>query len=642
LFTTEAQRIQRIEKAILKLQLFMGVIMDGREAERTDKGYILNALQDVPDLRDWPFKPSLGKLNRFIRSPSGLFILDQKQEGACTGFGLAAIINLLNQERKDGMRVSPRMLYEMAKRHDEWPGENYAGSSCRGAIKGWYNMGVCRDSKWKYTENSPGELTVARAKDARKNTIGAYYRIQPRISDFHAALNEAGAIFCSAKAHRGWQQPHKTTHIIPFKKEPRGGHAFAIVGYNSKGFWLQNSWGKSWGKNGLALWLYEDWHQNLMDGWVFSLAISTPKIWHLPEAGEKNRSGLSLKPSPPRSEIAGHFIHVDDGKFHTQGRYWSNADDVRTTAKELLKKKGKYRHLLLYAHGGLNSTKDSARRIAAMKKTFKDNGIYPYHFMYDTGILEELKDVIFRRKEEMESRAGGFSDFTDLLLEWATRIPGRALWREMKSGASLPFLPNGAGTQTLKIFLDELARNSGADLTIHIAGHSTGGILLASLLEAMEDLAPELRLGSCSLLAPACSIDLFRSHYFPYLAEDSDSFGIDEMRIFNLTRELEKHDQVGQVYRKSLLYLVSRAFEEEIPEEILGMAKYADELLIQQEVRELGEKFKILYSSSEEGSVTKSTTHGGFDNDLGTMNAVLEIILGGVPDIPFTRETLDY
>lgn len=616
--------------------------MDERKIELTDKGYPLNALQDVPDLRDWPFEPSLGKLSRFIRAPSGLIILDQKREGACTGFGLAAIINLLNQERRDKMRVSPRMLYEMAKRHDEWPGENYAGSSCRGAIKGWYNMGVCRDSKWKYTENSPGGLTVARAKDARKNTIGAYYRIQPRISDFHAALNEAGAIYCSAKTHGGWQQPHKTSHIIPFRKERQGGHAFAIVGYNAKGFWVQNSWGKSWGKSGLAIWQYEDWHQNLMDAWVFSLAIPTPQIWHLPEAGEKNRSGLSLKPSPPRSEIAGHFVHIDDGRFHTQGRYWSNADDVRITAKELFKKKNKYKHLLLYAHGGLNSTKDSAHRIVAMKKTFKDNGIYPYHFMYDTGILEELKDVIFRRKEEMESRAGGVSDWTDRLLEWATRIPGRALWREMKAGASLPFLPNGAGTETLKIFLNEMARNSSADLTIHLAGHSTGGILIASLLEAMEDNAPELRLGSCSLLAPACSLDLFRSHYFPYLAESTDSFGIDKMQIFNLTDEREKDDQVGQVYRKSLLYLVSRAFEEQIPEEILGMEKYVEELLGEQEMIDLGEKFKIYYSSNSDDSVTQSTTHGGFDNDLATMNKVLETVLGHAPDTPFTRETLTY
>ena len=616
--------------------------MERRTIARTDDGYALNALQDIPDLRDWPFEPSLRKLSRYIRPPSGLIILDQQQEGACTGFGLAAIINMLNQERGNDVIVSPRMLYEMAKRHDEWQGEDYAGSSCRGAIKGWYNMGVCRDSMWKYKPNKPGDITVPRAKDARKNTIGAYYRIQPRVSDFHAALNEAGAIYCSATTHRGWQQPHKKTHVIPFRKEPLGGHAFAIVGYNNRGFWVQNSWGSSWGKGGLGLWLYEDWHQNLMDAWVFSLAIPTPKIWHLPEAGDKNRSGLSLRPSPPRSDIAGHFVHIDDGEFHSQGRYWSTAVDVRETARELVKDAAKYQHLLFYAHGGLNSPKDSAGRVAAMKKTFKDNGIYPYHFMYDTGILEEIKDIVFRHKDAVESRAGGFTDWTDQMLEWAIRIPGRALWREMKNGASLPFFPNGAGSRTLQIFLDELARDNGLDLTVHVAGHSTGGILLASLLEAMEDMAPELRLSSCSLLAPACSIDLFRSHYFPYLVEADDSFGIDRMRIFNLTRKQEKDDQVALVYRKSLLYLVSRAFEEEMPEEILGMNKYANELVEEQAIQDLGDRFRIFTSSIEDDSATQSTTHVGFDNDPATMNTVLETILGEAPAIPFTREVLDY
>jgi len=616
--------------------------MNTRNIESTDKGYQLSALQDVPDLRDLPFEPSLNKLRSAIRPPTGLVILDQKQEGACTGFGLAAIINHLKMTRGEKTAVSPRMLYEMARLHDEWPGENYAGSSCRGAIKGWYNMGVCSEAKWKYRENDPGVLTVDRAKEARKHTIGAYYRIQPRIVDFHAALNEAGAIFCSANTHRGWQSPNKQNPKINYPQQPMGGHAFAIVGYNAKGFWIQNSWGKDWGKNGLALWSYEDWHENLMDAWVFNLALSTPLIWHMPSSAEKNRSGVSLKPSPPRSEIAGHFIHVDDGKFHAQGRYWSNAEDVRTTARQLLKSKNKYKHLLLYAHGGLNSPKDSANRIAAMKETFKDNGIYPYHFMYDTGILEELKDVIFRRKQGMEDRVGAFSDWTDTLLEWATRVPGRALWREMKSGAALPFLPDAAGTQTLQIFLDELSASSSSKLTIHLVGHSTGAILLAHLLTALEERAPQLRLGSCSLLAPACSVGLFRSHYFPYLKTGEGHFGLDKMQIFNLNEKQEKDDQVGVVYRKSLLYLVSRAFEEETPEQILGMKKYSELLASEVDIVDIGDRFVIQYSSQNPGSATQSTTHGGFDNDLMTMNSVLESILGRQPDKPFTRESLDY
>ncbi|WP_228278013.1 hypothetical protein, partial [Acinetobacter nosocomialis] len=46
--------------------------------------------------------------------------------------------------------VSPRMFYELAKLYDEWPGQDYEGSSCRGALKGWHKHGVCRWDLWPY------------------------------------------------------------------------------------------------------------------------------------------------------------------------------------------------------------------------------------------------------------------------------------------------------------------------------------------------------------------------------------------------------------------------------------------------------------------------------------------------------------
>ena len=42
------------------------------------------------------------------------------------------------------------MLYKFARRYDEYEGENYDGSSCRGALKGWYHNGVYIESKWPY------------------------------------------------------------------------------------------------------------------------------------------------------------------------------------------------------------------------------------------------------------------------------------------------------------------------------------------------------------------------------------------------------------------------------------------------------------------------------------------------------------
>lgn len=186
--------------------------------------------------------------------PDKLKILNQGTEGACTGCGLAGAINPLNKKRERAVVVSPRMLYEMARKFDEWGGEGYSGSSCRGAIKGWANMGVCEESLWPYKSSKPGKLTIEAANNARSNTIGAYYRLTPRISDFHAALNETGVIFCSANVHGGWSRQQVKSGKIPFKEGRTGGHAFALVGYNKDGFYVQNSWGTKWGDDGLALW----------------------------------------------------------------------------------------------------------------------------------------------------------------------------------------------------------------------------------------------------------------------------------------------------------------------------------------------------------------------------------------------------
>ena len=111
--------------------------------------YITNAQQDAPDSRDWLYRPHLRNLEPEIDvDPDTLHILDQKSEGACTGFAVAATINRLYQVSGGETKVSARMLYEMARRHDEWPGEEYDGSSLRGAIHGWKNMGVCTEEEW--------------------------------------------------------------------------------------------------------------------------------------------------------------------------------------------------------------------------------------------------------------------------------------------------------------------------------------------------------------------------------------------------------------------------------------------------------------------------------------------------------------
>ncbi|GAA6152847.1 C1 family peptidase [Pseudoteredinibacter isoporae] len=592
----------------------------------------LNVTSDAPDFRDRYYEPTLAPLRTTFHPPGNLFILDQGSEGACTGFGLAAAINLLYRQRDDEHKVSARMLYEMARRYDEWAGEDYEGSSCRGAIKGWKNTGVCSDTLCPYRPKSRFRITPEISADAKSRTLGAYYRLRPVVSDWHAAINEAGVVYASAQVHSGWSSPVKDSDneaVIPHRDMLEGGHAFAVVGYNAKGFWVQNSWGDEWGDDGLALWLYEDWANNVMDGWVIQLALPTPQVFDLGlNAGAaSSANNRAEKGAPARFAIEEHFVHLDDGKYHDSGRYWSNKDHM-SVVQSALANSG-CQHLLLYAHGGLNSTKASATRIAAMKPVFLANGIYPFHFMYDTGLLEELKDVIFGKSRRAERVTGGVRDWFDRRIENATRKPGRALWREMKFGAEAPFRrTSDDGTDVLERLLSSLPQG----MQIHVVGHSTGAILHAHLLARLAQIDPAQQVSTCALLAPAATNALFEAKYRPLL----EAGLIGQLNIYNLTDKLERDDTVAKIYGKSLLYLVSRAFEERYKAPILGMEKY------NKQIDGKGHPLEFVYARSTDRGRSRSDTHGGFDNDPATMNDVLKQILGGSPDRPFKKSDLEY
>ena len=126
-----------------------------RPARQLDK-FKFDALPDRIDLRDWFYQPNLEALPATLvncdRVPK---ILDQGEDGACTGFALAAVINFQLQAQNLKRLVSPWMLYEMARRYDEWPGVKYEGSSARGAMKGWVTLGVCEYLHRSKTDRRP-------------------------------------------------------------------------------------------------------------------------------------------------------------------------------------------------------------------------------------------------------------------------------------------------------------------------------------------------------------------------------------------------------------------------------------------------------------------------------------------------------
>ncbi len=606
---------------------------------------ILNVQPDMPDIRDRIYEPSLLDLRvTFDPQPAtATFILDQGAEGACTGFALAAAINHLLGARcrlqvltPPSGSVSPRMLYEMARLHDEWPGENYQGSSIRGALKGFFHNGVCSEASAPYRWNQRNwHLTVGQAKEARSIGLGAYFRLRPEIIDYHCALNEAGVIIASAKVHSGWRNPAKG--IIKQTTQHEGGHAFAIVGYDETGFIIQNSWGPSWGgykgNPGLAHWCYRDWAENVVDAWVMRLAAPTPDAFDLTNrsVGRAPASAAleTSLPRPKRQDITGHFIHLDDGKLIEEhsSKYPSPMASIQETADFLHADESradpKYDHLMFYCHGGLNDALASARRILGMKEVFKRNRIYPVHFMWETGFTEELSDVFFDLFKKAEARVGFFPDATDLMIEKLAGGLGRRVWSQMKLDARRAFEPGAGGTRAVNALLKANAARK-KPLGVHLVGHSAGSILLGEWLNAWNRAgAGTEQVDSVSLMAPACTVSFYDSSYRPALTKQNGKALVDKLVQYNLIDSRELDDNVLKVYRKSLLYLVSRAFEDEKKMPLLGMETYLESF-------KPPASHKIFYAGRHR-SHTDSTSHGGFDNDRETMNDVLANILGRKP-----------
>ncbi len=587
-----------------------------------------DARPDRLDFRDLPYRPPLKSLPPqfpdadFIREKLPAYvkadlIRDQGDEGACTGFGLACVVNYLfwvrhsRAAREDRFaRVSPRMLYELARRYDEWPGERYDGSSCRGALKGWQKHGVCSEDLWRY-RNDAGEVALVAPKagwdaDAVTRPLGVYYRIDKRsVVDLQAALQEIGAIYVSAQVHDGWdrvgQQGLPTSHeglpVIDKPKDPKklGGHAFALVGYNAHGFIVQNSWGPGWGASGFAVLPYADWVAHGTDAWAVALGVpqhfSAARIEAVRWPAKSGRSlgffsldvrnpdnppddpwpidrDFDYQPHQPWStaEAYAHtLVTGNDGCIEVTDLTSGVDGSIDAFLRELVVTRPAQwlaaqatPKLMIYAHGGLNSEETSIERIRVLAPYFKANGIYPLFLTWRTGPLETIAAMLedsfcafFGVRDAAQMRAAGFfdalADARDRRVEELARRVVKGIWSEMRENAERG-AKSGRGLDLLAKHLVALrgALKTKA-LEVHLVGHSAGSILLGHLLKRLA--VP----GGAAAPVHVASCSLYAaacSVEFAlehYLGATSSVLPIRKLHLDTLSDRNEKEDYLGGV-----------------------------------------------------------------------------------------------
>lgn len=627
-----------------------------------------DAVPDRVDVRDWLYQPPLAALpDILINCNSVPEILDQGTEGACTGFALAAVVNYHLHKRNLKRFASERMLYEMARRYDEWAGEEYEGSSARGAMKGWVAHGVCERDLWPKDVHGVETFDDARAHNAMRTPGGAYYRVMHRqVRDMHAAIFEAGIIYVTLMVHDGWFEPggepqlytyvengnlhqNRPFPIIQRQGRAGSGHAVAFVGYTPHGFIVQNSWGPSWGAGGFALLPYEDYLLHSTDVWVAQLGVPVlANLWSLGHAD--TTAGLQrATPSVPLADIRPYVIDIgNDGALSGSGKYWTTEDDLKRLFGETIGQKTaswSKKRVMLYLHGGLNDEENVARRIVAFRDICLANEIYPLHIMWETGWKETLDNIIADRFGRGDDRAGslldnirgGLGEARDWSFEHTVSLPGTALWDEMKENGEFASTQKEGGVQLLvkhvKEAMAHLDANGRKEWELHLVGHSAGSIFAAHAIKPL--LSTGVTFKTLQFMAPAITVDLFKAEMLDLITTGKAP----HPTVYLLDDDTEKDDTVW-IYGKSLLYLVSNAFERKRGKPILGMERFVRKLEGEDnepdlEIAKLLEKnvdglpsLVVAGRAGDAASSSTSRTHGGFDNDAATLNSVLRRILG--------------
>lgn len=642
-----------------------------------------NVRPDPVDLRDWQYQPNIAIAPSEWMLPNNLRpVKHQADSNACTGFALATVIEYLLAATRDRPvePISGYMLYDMARRYDEWveptdvlreEGQRLdaadlkdEGSSVRGALKGWSRQGASSEALWSEPEMpaATNRLETDWWLDAVMRPMGAYYRIQPEnIRDIHIALAEVGVVYASAFTHAGWDSlmnmPENgaatSVDLLPLIPEERSardlGHAFAIVGYTRQGFIVQNSWGADWGRNGLAVLSYDDWMANAMDCWVVQLGVVTVDHHEVARSSglRADASGtvrISRDVNLADHEISPYVINMENnGRLSPRGRFRTQPEDVKLLIGHQMVEACKLWKIprngtldvAVYAHGGLTDEDAAAVTARYWLPHLYSNRLFPIFLMWETGATKTfnniLQDAVFGADEE--KTAGGrwsrmrerIDEWRDERLEGLARWPGSKLWGEMKQNAeALSGSEQSGVVQLFKAFEDGATRNLlPRRIRLHLIGHSAGAIVHTHL--APRAIAKKLEIASVSLMAPAVRMDTFQRNLGGLVAEHRIP-----MLVANLTDAAERADNTCKPYGRSLLYLVSRSFEDQEPTPIMGMERHLVPALPTNAWGGLVDQLVSPGGTWGAGcGVTRATSHGGMDNDPAVREAIVSFILHG-------------
>ena len=139
-------------------------------------------------------------------------------------------------------------VYYAAQRVDEWPGENYDGTSVRAGAKVLQSLGRIREYRWAFN-----------------------------LADIVNTVLLMGPVVLGTNWYESMFYPD-ASGLIKVGGDIAGGHAYTLNGVNTKTklFRIKNSWGRGWANEGHAWIRFADVERLLHEQGEAAIAIENP------------------------------------------------------------------------------------------------------------------------------------------------------------------------------------------------------------------------------------------------------------------------------------------------------------------------------------------------------------------------------
>lgn len=184
-----------------------------------------------PKSRRFGIAPSL-PMNKPLRSYSwrSAKVLDQGVEGACVGFGWGHELLARPKVLSEVDDNYARSIYHDARRLDEWPGEDYEGTSVLAGAKAVMALGQLHEYRWGFG-----------------------------VRDLLMSLAYHGPAVLGLNWYTGMMTTDSEGYIRPTGRI-EGGHCICAfsVSVSKERIGLLNSWGSDWGQLGVCWITFED------------------------------------------------------------------------------------------------------------------------------------------------------------------------------------------------------------------------------------------------------------------------------------------------------------------------------------------------------------------------------------------------